>query len=55
MCIKILLENLKRSDYLKDLGIDGRIIINWRLMKQGWQVWIVFSWLRIRIVEGFYE
>jgi hypothetical protein len=26
-CIKILVENLKGRDYLKDLNIDGRIVL----------------------------
>jgi hypothetical protein len=28
-CIKHLVRNLKRSDYLEELGVDGRIILEW--------------------------
>jgi len=26
-------ENLKKRDYVKDEGIDGRLILNWKLRK----------------------
>jgi hypothetical protein len=26
---RVLLGNLKVSDYLEDLGVDGKIILNW--------------------------
>jgi len=38
------LENLKGRDYLRDLPIDGRIILEW--ISEG-KVWIGFIWLRI--------
>jgi hypothetical protein len=31
--LKFELENLKGRDHLKDLGIDGRIILKWILKK----------------------
>jgi len=32
---KFWLENLKRRDHLEELGVDGRIILEWILKKQG--------------------
>jgi hypothetical protein len=47
------LENLKERDLLEDLGIDGRIILNWILGKQGKRVWTGFIWLRTGTSDGF--
>jgi hypothetical protein len=33
-CIKNSLKNLKGSDHLQDLGVDGKIILKWILEKQ---------------------
>jgi hypothetical protein len=35
--IIVLLENLKRRDHSEDLGVDGRIILEWILRKWGWK------------------
>jgi hypothetical protein len=40
-------ENLKRRDHLKDLGVDGRTILDWILGKEGGKLWTGFVWLRI--------
>jgi hypothetical protein len=40
------LENLKGKDHLEDVGIDGKIILEWVLGKQGRTE---FIWLRIGI------
>jgi hypothetical protein len=34
---KFLSENLKGRDYLEDLLLDGKIIIEWFLGKEGWE------------------
>jgi hypothetical protein len=34
-CVNILSENLKGRDHLKDVGIDGKIILEWILGKHG--------------------
>jgi hypothetical protein len=31
MCTKFWLENLKGSDHVKDLGVDGKVILEWIL------------------------
>jgi hypothetical protein len=41
------LENLKGRDHSKNLGIDGRIILEWLSGKQGGKVWTACTWLRI--------
>jgi hypothetical protein len=42
----LLSENLKGMDHSKDLGIDGRIILERILEKQGRKLWTGFMWLR---------
>jgi len=40
-------ENLKGRDHAEDLGVDGRIILEWILGKYGGRVWTGLIWLRI--------
>jgi hypothetical protein len=44
---KVLVDNLKGRDQLKDLGADMRIILKWSIKKSGGSVWTGFNWLRI--------
>jgi hypothetical protein len=37
---------------LKDLGVDGWIILEWILGKYGGKMWIEFIWLRIQTSDG---
>jgi len=39
--------NLKGRDPFLELGIDGRIKLEWNLWKQGGRVWTGCIWLRI--------
>jgi hypothetical protein len=41
------LENVKGRDHSEDIGVDGRIILEWTLGKQGTKVWNGCIWLRI--------
>jgi hypothetical protein len=43
-----ILERLNGRDHSEDLGIDGRIIFEWILGKEGGNVWTGCIWLRIR-------
>jgi len=38
---------LRERDYLRDLGVDGRIIIRWIFRKWDRGVWTGLNWLRI--------
>jgi hypothetical protein len=42
---------LKTLDNLKDSGVDGRILLERIVRKQGWRMWIGFIWFRIRISD----
>jgi hypothetical protein len=43
----ILVEDLKGRDHLEDLSVEGRIILQWTLEKQGRKMWTGCIWLRI--------
>jgi len=34
------------SDHSEELGVDGKIILEWILVKKGGKVWTGFIWLR---------
>jgi hypothetical protein len=40
-------KNLKGRHHSEDLGIDGRIILEWILGQYGGKVWNRLTWLRI--------
>jgi hypothetical protein len=42
-----LSENVNGRHLFGDLGIDGRIIVNWTVNKYEWKMWTGFMWLRI--------
>jgi hypothetical protein len=41
------LGDLNEKDHLKDLGIDGRIILKWIFRKWAGEAWPGLHWLRI--------
>jgi hypothetical protein len=47
MNTKFWSENLKGRDHSEDLGVGGRIILEWILWKQGEKLWTGCIWLRI--------
>ena len=42
------------KNHLENLGVDGRIILNWILKKQECQAWSGFIWLRIGTSSGLF-
>lgn len=41
------MESLKEKEHSEDLGVGGKIILKWKLGKQGFGVWIGFILVRI--------
>jgi hypothetical protein len=52
MRIRFWLENLKGIDHLKDLGVDGKIILECILGKQCGKLYSRCIWLRIGTSGG---
>jgi hypothetical protein len=40
------LGNLREGNHSEDLGVDGKIILNWILEKWDGKAWIGYIWLR---------
>jgi hypothetical protein len=49
---KILVER-PETEHLRELGLDGRVILKWILKKWGMRIWTRFMWLRIVLSGGF--
>jgi hypothetical protein len=47
MHIKFRSEHLNVRDLLENLGVDGKIILEWILWKWGGRLWNRFIWLRV--------
>jgi len=45
--------NVKGRDHSEDIGVDGKIILEWILGKQGGAAWTEFICLRIGTGGGF--
>ena len=41
------MENLRERDKSKELGVGGKIIVQWLLIRSPRRAWIGFIWLRI--------
>jgi len=52
MCMKFWSENWNKKDHSEDDGIDGRVILEWILGKEGGKLWTGFIWLRIEASGG---
>jgi hypothetical protein len=50
---KILVEKMKGRDHAQDLGVDGKITLEWISRKQDGKVWSEFIWLKIGTSGGF--
>jgi hypothetical protein len=48
------LQNMKGRDHLEDLGVDGKIILEWFLGKYGMKLWTGCIWVRIGTSGGLF-
>jgi len=49
---RVWLDNLKERGYSDDLDVDGKIILEWILGKQGGKIWTGLIWVMIGISGG---
>jgi hypothetical protein len=47
MLSKLWSDNLKGRDHSEELGVDGKMILEWILGQSIEKVWVGFIWLRI--------
>lgn len=50
-----LLGNMNETCLLKDVGVNGRILLKWVLWKQDGRAWTGFIWIRIGISDGLLQ
>jgi hypothetical protein len=54
MHIVFWFENMEGRDYPEDLGMGGKITLEWIVGKQGVKLWTRFIWLRIGTSGGLF-
>jgi len=47
---KILVGKPERKDYFEELGVDGKIILEWVFGKKVGKFWTACMWLRLGVV-----
>jgi len=43
---------MKENDHSEEVGVDGKIILEWILRKRGGDVWTGFMWLKVGTSGG---
>jgi hypothetical protein len=54
-CTKCWSENVKGTDNLVDIDVDGKIILEWMSEKWDGKIWTKFIWLHRDTSGGFCE
>jgi hypothetical protein len=49
-----LVGKLNGRDHSEDLGVDGKLIVEWIVRKWGEKFWTGFIWLRIGTSDGLF-
>jgi hypothetical protein len=50
---RVLLGNMRKREHLKNLGVDGSVMLKWTFKKSDGRAWPGLIWLRMETADRF--